>query len=166
MGALLQQTLAREQFEKDVEVRPGTGECVDYAVKLPHPAGSRWLPLAAQFPREDYDRLIDASMRGDLEVVEKASKSLEAQVRLAAKSLCDKHIQPPFSADFAVLFVPLEGLYAEVARRPGLVDALQRDYCVVLAGPTALTALLNGIKAGFRAPSAKNGNSAADAFFG
>ena len=161
LGALLQQTLAREQFEKDVEVRPGTGECVDYAVKLPHPAGSRWLPLAAQFPREDYDRLIDASMRGDLDVVETASKALEAQVRLAAKSLCDKHIQPPYSADFAVLFVPLEGLYAEVARRPGLVDALQRDYCVVLAGPTALTALLNGIKAGFRAPSANNGNSAA-----
>ena len=161
LGALLQRTLAREQFEKNVEVRPGTGERVDYAVKLPNPAGSRWLPLGAQFPHEEYDRLIDASMRGDLDGVETAAKALEVEIRLAARSLCDKHLQPPFSADFAVLFVPLEGLYAEVARRPGLVDALQRDCCVVIAGPTALTALLNGIKVGFRAPSANDGNAAA-----
>jgi DNA recombination protein RmuC len=109
-----------------------------------------WLPIDAKFPREDYERLIDAQERADLAGVEDASRALEGRLRAEAKSIAQKYVAPPHTTDFALLFLPTEGLYAEVLRRPGLSDSLQRDYRVTIAGPTTLTALLNSLQMGFR----------------
>jgi DNA recombination protein RmuC len=109
-----------------------------------------WLPIDAKFPNEDYERLLDAQERADVLGVEIAGKALEQRIRLEAKSMTEKYIQPPYTTDFAILFLPSEGLYAEVLRRPGLMDTLQRDYRVTLAGPTTLLAMLNSLQMGFR----------------
>lgn len=153
LGSLLEQILAPEQFEKNVKVRPKSNEIVDFAIKLPGQGdGSEplWLPLDAKFPQEDYLRLIEAGEQGDLIASEKALKQLEMRIKAEARSIRDKYIYPPHTTDFAILFLPIEGLYAEVARKPELLEILQRDYRVIVAGPSVLAALLNSLQMGFR----------------
>jgi DNA recombination protein RmuC len=153
LEAILEQTLTGEQFSRAVRVRPGSGETVDFAVRLPGRDDGQaqvWLPIDAKFPREDYDRLLDAHERGDVEAVRAAGVQLERAIRIQAKSICEKYVAPPHTTDFALMFLPTEGLYAETIRRPGLIDALQREHRVVITGPTTFTALLNSLQMGFR----------------
>jgi DNA recombination protein RmuC len=152
LGNLLEQIMAPEQFERGVEVRPGSGKRVDFAIKLPGSGadGPVWLPIDAKFPSEDYERLVDASERADQAVAEQGLKSIEQRIRMEAASICEKYICPPHTTDFAILYLPTEGLYAEAIRRNGLVDDLQRDYRIVVAGPTVLLATLNSLRMGFR----------------
>jgi len=153
LDALLEQTLAPDQYERNAAIKKGTAERVDFAVKLPDKSDGRravLLPIDAKFPLEDYQRLIDAQECGDAAAAAEAWKLLEARVKAEAKSIRDKYIDPPATTEFAVLFLPLEGLYAEVLRRPGLWDTLQREYRVVVTGPTTLSALLNSLQMGFR----------------
>lgn len=153
LEALLEQLLTPEQYGRSVKLRPGSDALVDFAVKLPGRDGQGapvWLPLDAKFPREDYERLIDAAERGDVPAIEAAGKALELAVKAQAKSIRDKYVEPPHTTDFALMFLPTEGLYAEVLRRPGLADTLQREYRVTVAGPTTLSALLNSLQMGFR----------------
>ncbi|WP_421568172.1 DNA recombination protein RmuC [Stenotrophomonas sp. PD6] len=150
---ILEQTLTQEQYARGVKVRPDSGEMVDIAVRLPgrgHEDTPVWLPIDSKFPREDYERLLDAQEQGDADGVRVQGAQLERAIRIQAKSICDKYIVPPHTTDFAVMFLPTEGLYAEVIRRPGLVDVLQREHRVVVAGPTTVTALLNSLQMGFR----------------
>ncbi len=150
---ILEQTLTAEQYARGVKVRPDRDERVDFAVRLPGRGNDEtpvWLPIDAKFPREDYERLLDAQEAGDPEAVRVHGNQLERAIRVQAKSISDKYIAPPHSTDFAVMFLPTEGLYAETIRRPGLVDALQREHRVVIAGPTTFTALLNSLQMGFR----------------
>ena len=109
-----------------------------------------WLPIDAKFPREDYERLLDAQERSDVDGVRSAGAQLERAIRIQAKSISEKYVVPPHTTDFALMFLPTEGLYAETIRRPGLIDALQREHRVVIAGPTTFTALLNSLQMGFR----------------
>lgn len=153
LETLLEQLLTPDQFSRSVKTRPGSDALVDFAIKLPGRAADGvpvWLPLDAKFPREDYERLIDASERGDGPAIEAAGKALEIAIKTQAKSIRDKYVEPPHTTDFALMFLPTEGLYAEVLRRPGLADTLQRDYRITIAGPTTLTALLNSLQMGFR----------------
>ena len=152
LGALLEQMLAPDQYAVNAAPRRDGGERVEYAVRLPGPAEGEevLLPIDAKFPVEDYHRLVEASERGDAAAVDAASKALEVRIRGCAKDIRDKYLCPPRTTDFGILFLPTEGLYAEVVRRPGLVEALQRDFKVSVAGPTTLTALLNSLQMGFR----------------
>ena len=153
LAGLLEQVFTIEQYAVQVETVPGSGARVDFAIRLP---GQRsdgvplWLPIDAKFPREDYDRLLDAQERGDLAAAEGAAKAIEARLRLEAKSIREKYLAPPHTTDFAILFVPTEGLYAEALRRPGLVEAMQREHKIMLAGPTTLLATLTSLQMGFR----------------
>jgi DNA recombination protein RmuC len=152
LGAIIEQILAPEQFGRNVATS-GTGERVEYAVKLPGRDSSGepvWLPIDARFPMEDYSRLTEASERGDVEAVERASRQLEVTLRLSAKNLSERHLAPPFTTDFGILFLSTEGLYAEVMRRPSLAEAIQREYRVMLSGPSTIAALLNALQMGFR----------------
>ncbi len=153
LSNLLEQILTAEQYAANVATRPGSKDRVEFAIRLPgggNGAGPVWLPIDAKFPNEDYQRLLDAQDRGDLVGVEDASKAIEVRLKLEARTIREKYIEPPHTTDFALLFLPTEGLYAEALRRPGLSDALQRDYRVTIAGPTTLTALLNSLQMGFR----------------
>lgn len=152
LGSLLEQVLVAEQYEANRATRPGRSERVEYAIRLPGSGDDTpvWLPIDAKFPREDYERLLDAQERADAAGIEEAGKQLEARIRLEAKSIRDKYIEPPHTTDFALLFLPTEGLYAEVIRRPSLSEWLQRECRVTVAGPTTLTALLNSLQMGFR----------------
>ncbi|MCA8002941.1 DNA recombination protein RmuC [Burkholderia metallica] len=156
LEALLEQMLTPDQYAKNVATVPKSSERVEFAIRLPgREAGTRdappvWLPIDAKFPREDYERLIDAQERADAVAVEEAARALEARVRQEARTIAEKYVAPPHTTDFALLFLPTEGLYAEILRRPGLTDLLQRDYRVTVAGPTTLTALLNSLQMGFR----------------
>jgi len=153
LEALLEQVLTPEQYGKQVETRPGSRQRVDFAVRFPGRSSDGqpvWLPIDAKFPREDYERLLEAHDRADAVGVEAASRALEARIRQEAKSICESYLCPPNTTDFAVLFLPVESLYAEVLRRPGLMDLLQREYRVTLAGPTTLLAMLNSLHMGFR----------------
>jgi DNA recombination protein RmuC len=149
---LLDQLLTRDQFEKNVETRPGSGERVEIAIRLPGRAGEGqvWLPIDSKFPVEDYERLLGAQDVGDVAGMENFSKAIETRLKVEARSIRDKYIEAPHTTDFALLFLPTEGLYAEALRRPGLSDQLQREYRVTIAGPTTLTALLNSLQMGFR----------------
>jgi len=150
---ILEQTLTAEQYARGVKLRADSGEMVDFAVRLPGRGDGDtpvWLPIDSKFPREDYERLLDAQEAGDVEAVRNSGNQLERAIRIQAKSISDKYIVPPHSTDFAVMFLPTEGLYAEIIRRAGLVDALQREHRVVIAGPTTVTALLNSLQMGFR----------------
>jgi len=150
---ILEQTLTQEQYARGVKVRPDSGEMVDIAVRLPGRSADDvpvWLPIDSKFPSEDYERLLDAQEQGDAEGVRQQGAQLERAIRTQAKSISDKYVVPPHTTDFAVMFLPTEGLYAEVIRRPGLVDLLQREHRVVVAGPTTVTALLNSLQMGFR----------------
>jgi DNA recombination protein RmuC len=162
LEALLDQVLTAEQYDKNVATRPKSSERVEFAIRLPGRglaaggdnavAGDRpvWLPIDAKFPIEDYQRLLEAQERADPLAVEAATKALEMRLRDEAKKIRDKYIEPPYTTDFAILYLPIEGLYAEALRRPALAELLQRDYRVSLAGPTTLAALLNSLQMGFR----------------
>jgi len=154
LGALLEQVLSPEQFAAQVATRPGSKAVVDFAIRLPGRSGEEgaavWLPIDAKFLNEDYQRLLDAQQRADPAAAEAAAKALEQRIRLEARCIADKYLEPPHTTDFAILFLPTEGLYAEVLRRPGLMDALQRQHRVTLAGPTTLLAMLNSLQMGFR----------------
>ncbi len=153
LGALLEQVFAPDQYATQVTTRPGSRNAVDFAIKLPgrgDDGAPCWLPIDAKFPNEDYERLLDAQQRADVEGAELAARGLEQRIRLEAKSMAEKYLEPPHTTDFAILFLPTEGLYAEVLRRPGLMEVLQREYRVTLAGPTTLMAMLNSLQMGFR----------------
>ena len=153
LGALLEQVLAPEQYAAQVATRPGDKNRVDFAIRLPGRSDDGqpvWLPIDAKFPNEDYERLLDAQGRADAAAAELAARALEARVKLEAKSIAEKYLEPPHTTDFAVMFLPTEGLYAEVLRRPGLMELLQREHRVTLAGPTTLMAMLNSLQMGFR----------------
>lgn len=152
LGALLEQVLTPEQFARNVRTRDESAENVEFAIKLPGDENGApvWLPIDAKFPTEDYHRLIAAQEQGDTSAVEEAMKRLEAQLKRSAKDICQKYINPPKTTDFALMFLPTEGLYAEAIRRVGLVEQVQRDCRVVFAGPTTLAALLNSLQMGFR----------------
>ncbi len=151
LAALLEQVFTLDQYAKNVATVPGSNERVEFAIKLPgqgeHPL---WLPIDAKFPREDYERLLDAQERADAPAAETAGKALEMRLRLEAKTIADKYLSPPHTTDFALLFLPTEGLYAEALRRPGLFEALQREHKVMLTGPTTLLATLGSLQMGFR----------------
>jgi DNA recombination protein RmuC len=152
LSALLEQLLTADQFGANVATRPGSNERVDFAIRLPGKDDSAvvWLPIDAKFPIEDYQRLLDAQERGDPAGVEEASRAIGLRLRNEAKSIRDKYVAPPHTTDFALLYLPIEGLYAEALRRPALAEMLQRDYRVSLAGPTTLAAILNSLQMGFR----------------
>ncbi len=153
LAGLLEQVFTPEQFATNVATVPGSAERVEFAVKLP---GQRddgqplWLPIDAKFPREDYERLLDAQERADAPAAEAAGKAIETRLRLEAKTIREKYIAPPHTTDFGILFVPTEGLYAEALRRPGLLEGLQREHKVMLCGPTTLLATLTSLQMGFR----------------
>jgi DNA recombination protein RmuC len=147
---LLTQMLAPDQFERNVAVT-GTGERVEFAIKLPgQGTGTMWLPIDAKFPAEAYQRLAVAAERGDVEAVDACSRELETVIRTCARTFSNKYLAPPATTDFGILFLATEGLYAEALRRPGLAEALQNQYRVVLAGPTTFAALLNSLQMGFK----------------
>jgi len=154
LGALLEQVLTPEQYATNVATRPGSSERVEFAIRLPGrdpgDGGTVWLPLDAKFPQEDYLRLQEAQDQGNPEAVSEAGRQLERQVRLMATTIRDKYLEPPHTTDFGLMFLPTEGLYAEVLRRTGLCEGLQRDCRVIVAGPTTLAALLNSLQLGFR----------------
>jgi DNA recombination protein RmuC len=153
LAALLEQVFVPDQYAAQVPTRPGSKNLVDFAIKLPGKAADGaplLLPIDAKFPNEDYVRLLDAQARANPAEADAAAKALEQRIRLEAKSITEKYVEPPYTTDFAILFLPTEGLYAEVLRRPGLMEALQRDYRVTLAGPTTLLAMLSSLQMGFR----------------
>ncbi len=151
LAALLEQLLTAEQFSANVAIRPDSNERVDFAIRLPGKGDAVvWLPIDAKFPIEDYQRLLDAQDRCDPAAVEEAAKAIEMRLKGEARSIRDKYVSPPHTTDFALLYLPIEGLYAEALRRPGLAETLQRDFRVSLAGPTTLAALLNSLQMGFR----------------
>mgnify|MGYP005751172255 FL=1 len=150
LGAILEQILSPEQYEENVNVKGTGAERVEFAVKLPGSGdGHVWLPIDAKFPGDAYARLMDAYETGDMAMIEEAGKNLETVIKKEARDIRDKYIQPPQTTDFAIMFLPFEGLYAEVLRR-GLLEILQRDYKVNIAGPTTMAALLNSLQMGFR----------------
>ncbi|MBT9508479.1 DNA recombination protein RmuC [Rhodoferax sp.] len=153
LASLLEQVFVADQYAAQVATRPGSKNVVDFAIKLPGRSDHGeplWLPIDAKFPNEDYERLLDAQGRADVPGAEAAGKALEIRIRLEAKSISEKYVEPPHTTDFAILFLPTEGLYAEVLRRPGLMEALQREHRITLAGPTTLLAMLSSLQMGFR----------------
>jgi DNA recombination protein RmuC len=152
LNALLEQMLTPEQYAANVATVPGSDDRVEFAIRLPGSDRDShvWLPIDAKFPSEDYERLLDAQQQADTEAVERAALALERHIREEAKTIRAKYIAPPATTDFAILFLPTEGLYAEIIRRPGLFESLQREQRVTVAGPTTLSALLNSLQMGFR----------------
>jgi len=156
LAALLEQVLTAGQYAANVATRPDSSERVEFAVRMPGRGAGEgidaplWLPIDAKFPREDYERLLEAHERADAAGVETAAKAIETRLRLEARTIRDKYVAPPHTTDFAILYLPVEGLYAEALRRPGLAEALQREWRVSLAGPTTLAAMLNSLQMGFR----------------
>ena len=152
LGALLDQFLSPEQYVRNAQIREHSQERVEFAIRLPGREAEEevLLPVDAKFPQEDYERLLDATEAGDAAAAAQASKELEVRIRSFARTIREKYIEPPRTTDFALLFLPTEGLYAEVLRRPGLFEQIQREFHVTLAGPTTLTAILNALQMGFR----------------
>ena len=152
LGNLLEQILTPDQYEKNVATKAGSADRVEFAIKLPGREDGKpvWLPIDAKFPKEDYERLVEAAERADVEAVEQAAKQLETRIKAEAADIHKKYIDIPNTTDFGILFLPTEGLYAEVLRRTGVADSVQRDFRVVIAGPTTLAALLNSLQMGFR----------------
>ena len=153
LGMLLDQMLTNDQYAKNVETVPGSGERVEFAIRLPGLVDGGtpvWMPIDAKFPKEQYERLVEAADRADGDGVAHAVRELERALRGEARTICDKYLSPPLTTDFAILFLPTEGLYAEVMRRPGLADEVQRSCRVTIAGPSTLCALLNSLQMGFR----------------
>ena len=152
LAALLEQVMTPEQYQKNVATRPGSKDRVEYAIKMPGHDREQpvLLPIDAKFPTEDYQRLQAAHDSGDKASMEMAEKALEARIKQEAKSIAEKYVEPPHTTEFALLYLPFEGLYAEVLRRPGLFEQLQRDWRVTICGPTTLAAVLNSLQMGFR----------------
>ncbi len=154
LGNLIEQILAPEQYAKNVKTKKGSADVVEFAVKLPgrdnKSSENVWLPIDAKFPLEDYQRLMDAQESADPQAVEKAFKELEKRIRQEANNISTKYLDPPHTTDFAVMFLPVEGLYAEVLRIPGLAERIQRENRVIITGPTNIAALLNSLQMGFR----------------
>lgn len=154
LGAILEQIMTPEQYESNVTTKAGSSERVEFAIRLPgpdeDPKACIWLPIDAKFPQEDYLRLVDAAERGDPAGVQQYAKELALATRRSAKDIQDKYLDPPNTTDFAIMFMPTEGLYAEILRQPGLCEQLQREHRVVVAGPTTLSAVLSSLRMGFR----------------
>ena len=154
LGALLEQILTPDQYDKNVRTRIDSQESVEYAIRLPGqddgPESCVWLPIDSKFPQEDYLRLVDAADTADVDAVQKATAALIRSVHNSAKEIRDKYLNPPGTTDFAIMFLPTEGLYAEVLRQPGQVEKIQQDYRIVVAGPTTLSAILSSLRIGFR----------------
>lgn len=153
LGMILEQMLTNNQYAQNVQTVPGSNDIVEYAIKLPGKGDDDapvWLPIDSRFPKEQYERLVQASEVGDVAGVTRAGKELEAALDLQAKTIAEKYISAPYTTDFGLMFLPTEGLYAEVMRRPGLADAIQRKYRINIAGPSTLTALLNSLQMGFK----------------
>jgi DNA recombination protein RmuC len=153
LGNLLEQILTPEQYSSNVITKTGSNDRVEFAIRLPARDGQDniiWLPIDAKFPMEDYERLVEAQDQANLPRIEELGKSLEQRIKLEGKTIRDKYLDPPNTTDFGILFLPVEGLYAEVLRRPGLCETLQREYKIVITGPTTLAALLNSLQMGFR----------------
>jgi DNA recombination protein RmuC len=153
LASLLEQVFTVDQYGAQIATKPGSKNVVDFAVKLPGRSvdgAPLWLPIDAKFPNEDYERLLDAQANADVLGAEAAGKALESKIRSEAKSIAEKYIEPPYTTDFAILFLPTEGLYAEVLRRAGLMESLQREHRITLAGPTTLLAMLSSLQMGFR----------------
>jgi DNA recombination protein RmuC len=151
LGALLEDALGVGQYERNVQTRKNSQNTVEYAVRLPgQDDDSIWLPIDAKFPIEDYQRLLDASEAADSAAEEQHLKALLAAIRKSAQEIAEKYVEPPYTTDFAILFLPTEGLYAEVLRQPGLVAQLQTEHRIVVAGPTTLAAMLNSLRLGFK----------------
>ncbi len=151
LGNLLEQILTSGQYEKNVATKVGSADRVEFAIKLPGREEGKpiWLPIDAKFPKEDYERLVEAAEQADVEAVEQAAKQLEIRIKAEAADIHKKYIDVPNTTDFGILFLPTEGLYAEVLRRTGVADSVQRDFRVIIAGPTTLAALLNSLQMGF-----------------
>jgi DNA recombination protein RmuC len=150
LGMQLEQVLSSDQYRKNVNIDPATRECVEFAIRLPNADAEVLLPIDAKFPREDWERLEDASQRGDASAMAAAAQALETTLRGEARKIGEKYVRPPKTTNFAVMFLPTEGLFAEAVKRPGLVDELQSKYRVCIAGPTTFMALLNSLQMGFR----------------
>jgi DNA recombination protein RmuC len=152
LGAIMESLLTAEQFSRNVKTVPGSNDLVEFAVKLPGMADDTpmWLPVDSKYPIEPYQRLQDAHESMDKSVIQQAAGAFETSIRAEAKKISSKYVSPPHTTDFAILFLPTEGLFAEVARIPGLVEALQNEHRVVVAGPTTLSAILNSLRLGFR----------------
>jgi DNA recombination protein RmuC len=153
LGFLLEELLTPEQYSRNVVTKKGSSERVEFAIKLPgHNSGEGevWLPIDAKFPEADYSRLMEAQENANPELTEESSKNIEKFIKLEAKKIKDKYLDPPNTTDFGIMFLPLESLYAEVLRRPGLCESLQRDFRILVTGPTTLAALLNSLQMGFR----------------
>ena len=152
LAVLLEQVMAADQYAANVATRPGSNERVEFAIRMPGRDDGLpvWLPIDAKFPSEDYERILAAQESADREAFEAAARALESRIRLEAKTMREKYVEPPHTTDFAIMFLPTEGLFAEVLRRPGLTEALNRELRVVVAGPTTLFAMLNSLQMGFR----------------
>lgn len=154
LGNLIEQILSPDQYEKNVKTKKGSSDLVEFAIKLPGRGKSTseivWLPIDAKFPMEDYQRLLEAQDNANPELVERVSKDIERRIKLEANNISSKYLDPPHTTDFAVMFLPVEGLYAEVLRIPGLAEKLQRENRVIIVGPTNLAALLNSLQMGFK----------------
>ena len=153
LGALLEQMLSPEQYESNVKTRKNATEFVEFAIKLPGKDGGKepvYLPIDAKFPKDVYEQYVDAYEAGDVSLMETTSKQLEITLKRMAKNIHDKYIEPPYTTDFAILFLPFESIYAEVIRRTSLVETLQKDYKIIVTGPTTLGAILNSLQMGFR----------------
>jgi len=154
LGALLEQILTPDQYDKNVRIRGDSQERVEYAIRLPgqddNPESCVWMPIDSKFPQEDYLRLVEAADTADGDAVQKATAALLRSVHSSAKEIRDKYLNPPATTDFAIMFLPTEGLYAEVLRQPGQVEKIQQDYRIVVAGPTTLSAILSSLRIGFR----------------
>ncbi len=154
LGNLLEQILTKDQYAQNVVTKKGSNERVEFAIKLPGRNETNdhelWLPIDAKFPLSDYDRLVEAQEQANPVLAEEAAKQLEARIKTSAKDIKEKYLDPPNTTDFGIMFLPAEGLYAEVIRRPGLMDTLQRDYRITITGPSNLSAFLNSLQMGFR----------------
>lgn len=154
LGALLEQILTPDQYDKNVRIRANSQESVEYAIRLPgrddDPGSCVWMPIDSKFPQEDYLRLVEAADAADMDAVQKETAALLRSVHSSAKAIRDKYLNPPETTDFAIMFLPTEGLYAEVLRQPGQVEKIQQDYRIVVAGPTTLSAILSSLRIGFR----------------
>ncbi|MCK4838598.1 MAG: DNA recombination protein RmuC, partial [Desulfobulbaceae bacterium] len=154
LGAILEQILTPDQYAKNVKTREGSQDHVEYAIRLPGPEDNVdavvWLPIDSKFPQEDYLRLVAAADLADREAMDKALAALARSIQNSAKEISAKYLDPPQTTDFAIMFLPTEGLYAEVLRQPGLIEKLQQDFRVVVTGPTTLSATLSSLRMGFR----------------
>lgn len=152
LGNILEQLLPKEQYEENIATRPGSAERVEFAVRMPGPSDNEsvWLPIDSKFPLKGYEDLLDARESGDISAIQAAEKSLSRTIESFAKDISEKYVEVPYTTDFGIMFLPVESLYAEVLRHPGVFETLQRKYRITITGPTTMSALLNSLQMGFR----------------